>query len=147
MGEAADNWEGMKNRLAAMQATQEERQEIARNMTKAMYDIANDLTYPADEEGNQMHLHWLIPLLSLHLAKCGYRKHEGEAMIKQIPHPNAGGPGIAEDAVLYVPVDATGTLPPAFTAPPEVEMPEMPKVWKVKTHVTVDGETVKGGTS
>ncbi len=148
MGEAQDRWEGMKRRLADMNATQEDRQRISDDLSKAMYDMANDLVYPMDEEGNQLNIHWLIPMLSLHLAKCGWRKHEDEAVITQIPHPRAGQPQFAEDAVIYVPVDATGAIPPAFVSPPEDD-PGHPvnDVWRTKTHVTVNGETIKGGMS
>ena len=73
-------------------------------------------------------------------------KHEEVATIKQIVHPRAGHPGVAEDAVLYVPVDATGAIPKAFIEPPE-EHPgsQVNERWTTKTHITVNGETLKGG--
>jgi len=147
MGEAQDRWDALKGRVTELQNEQDETEARNKRQVQAMYDLANDLTYPADEQGNQMHIHWLIPMLSLHLAKCGYRKIESEAEIKQIVHPRAGAPGVVEDAVLYVPVDATGTVPEAFQRPPEdlPEPPAPPERWKVKTHITVDGETIKGG--
>jgi len=146
--QAQDRFERMKadirQRSAGMSDEQAER---ARDRAKALYDLANDLTYPMDGEGNQVNMHWLIPLLSEHLEKCGYRKHEELAVIKQIPHPRRGHAQVAEDAVLYVPVDATGTTPAAFIPTPE-EQPEDPMndQWRTKTHITFNGDTIKGGT-
>lgn len=142
---AQEAWESAKRQVTDYEVNLNTDQERHDDMVKAMYDLANDLTYPVDLEGNQMHIHWLIPMLSAHLAKCGYRKIEGAATIKQIVHPRAGHPGVAEDAVLYAPVDATGALPKAFIEPPE-EHPGsvVNEVWRTKTHITLDGETLKG---
>ena len=148
MGEAADRWEAMRQRMSEQGRSQEERNAAAADMTKALYDLANDLTYPEDQDGNQVNMHWLIPILSYHLARCGYRKHEDEAVIKQIPHPRRDSPGVVEDAVLYVPVDATGTIPEAFINPPDpAEAPAEPvnQPWRTKTHITLNGDTLKGG--
>ena len=148
MGEAADRWEAMRQRMSEQGRSQEERNAAAADMTKALYDLANDLTYPEDQDGNQVNMHWLIPILSYHLARCGYRKDKEAAVIKQIPHPRRGGPGVVEDAVLYVPVDATGTIPEVYINPPAPEeAPAEPvnQPWRTKTHITVDGESVKGG--
>lgn len=139
-------WEAAKNRITNYQDNLVTDQERHDDMVKAMYDIANDLTYPTDQEGNQIHIHWLIPMLSAHLAKAGYRKIEEVATIKQIVHPRAGHPGVAEDAVLYVPVDATGAVPKAFIEPPEANPGSIVnEPWRTKTYITVDGETLKGG--
>ena len=143
MGEATDKWEALKKRMAEQAAGRDERGSKAQDQVKAMYQIANDLTYPVDDEGNQMNIHWLIPMLSNHLARLGYRKHEDDAVIKQIPHPRAGQAQVAEDAVLYVPVDMPG-IPPQALSPP-VEAPEAPQPWRTKTHVTLDGNTIRGG--
>ena len=142
---AQEAWESAKQQVTDFQDHVVTEQEKAQDMVKAMYDLANDLTYPTDAEGNQIHVHWLIPMLSLHLAKCGYRKIEEVATVKQIVHPRAGHPGVAEDAVLYVPVDATGAIPKAFIEPPE-EHPGsvVNEPWRTRTHITVDGETLKG---
>ena len=144
MGEAADRFRATQSR---MRASSEEREERARDRVKALYDLANDLTYPMDDDGNQMNIHWLIPMLSSHLEKCGYRKHRELAVIKQIPHPRRGHAQIVEDAVLYVPVDATGTVPAAFIPPTPEEVPidPMNDRWHTKTHITVNGDTIKGG--
>lgn len=148
MGEAQDRYKAMREQLQARaQGQTEEEAERARDRAKALYDLANDLTYPSDEaSGAQMNIHWLIPMLSAHLEKCGYRKHEELAVIKQIPHPRRGHAQVADDAVLYVPVDATGTIPDAFIPTPE-EQPVDPinDQWRTKTHITFDGETIKGG--
>lgn len=146
MGEAQKIWEDIQRRSEESKAQVMSAEERAEDMTRAMYDLANDMTYPVDQEGNVMNLHWLIPFLSFHLARCGYQKVTEAASIKQIPHPRAGQPGFAEDAVLYVPVDATGTIPPAFLAPPEDD-PGAPvnEPWLVKTHITLNDETIKGG--
>lgn len=144
MGEARKKFEAMQ---AAMHETDVKKQQEAEGLAKAMYDLANDMAYPVDLDGNQMNIAALIPFLSLHLARCGYRKHEDQAAIKQIPHPRAGRDGIAEDAVLYLPVDATGTIPEAFVRPPESDLSApVNQPWTTKTHITVDGETIKGGT-
>jgi hypothetical protein len=145
MGKANDRYNAMRESLAHAGDT-EEAQERARDHAKALYDLANDLTYPQDNQGNQFNVHALIPVLSDHLAKCGYRKHEELATIKQIPHPRRGHAQVVEDAVLYVPVNASGQIPQAFIPTPE-EQPEDPMNdrWLTKTHITVDGETIKGG--
>lgn len=147
MGEAADRYYAMREQLEAnARRVNEEEDERKRDRAKALYDLANDLTYPMDNEGNQVNIHWLIPILSSHLEKCGYRKHEDLAVIKQIPHPRRGHAQVVDDAVLYVPVDATGAVPQAFVPTPE-EQPEDPinDQWRTKTHITFDGETIKGG--
>lgn len=147
MGEAADRYYAMREQLEAnARRVNEEEDERKRDRAKALYDLANDLTYPMDNEGNQVNIHWLIPILSSHLEKCGYRKHEDLAVIKQIPHPRRGHAQVVDDAVLYVPVDATGAVPQAFIPTPE-EQPEDPinDQWRTKTHITFDGETIKGG--
>ncbi|UOW93088.1 hypothetical protein SEA_NOSHOW_19 [Mycobacterium phage NoShow] len=147
MGEAQDRYNRMKEQLQDRAANRPlEEAARARSYSKALYDLANDLTYPTDAEGNQYNIHALIPVLADHLARCGYRKHEDEATIKQIVHPRRGHAQVAEDAVLYVPVDATGTIPQAFIPTPE-EQPEDPMndQWRTRTHVTVNGDTIKGG--
>lgn len=145
MGKAQERYEAMRKSLLE-QNDLRELHARAQDRTKAMYDLANDLTYPTDGEGNQYNVHQLIPVLASHLEKCGYRKHEELAVIKQIPHPRRGHAQVAEDAVLYVPVDATGQMPSAFIPTPE-EQPEDPMNdrWTTKTHITVDGDTLKGG--
>lgn len=147
MGKANDRYNQMKADLEeATRKRPEEEVARARDMQQALYDLANDLTYPTDAEGNQYNIHAIIPVLADHLAKCGYRKHKEVATIKQIVHPRRGHAQVADDAVLYVPVDATGTIPQAFIPTPE-EQPEDPMndTWRTKTHITVDGETIKGG--
>lgn len=147
MGEAQDRYNAMKASLEdRARRSNEEEVERARDRRKALYDLANDLTYPTDAEGNQYNVHALIPVLAAHLEKCGYRKHEDLAVIKQIPHPRRGHAMVVEDAVLYVPVDATGTTPAAFIPTPE-EQPEDPMndQWRTKTHITMNGDTIKGG--
>lgn len=146
MGEAQDRWDQIKGRTGEMTERAQGAEQRAADMTKAMYDLANDMTYPVDDQGNTINIHWLIPMLSFHLARCGYKKDEESAVIKQVPHPYRGQPGFAEDAVLYPPVDATGHVPQAFIQPPEDE-PGHPvnDEWRVRTHITVDGDTIKGG--
>lgn len=147
MSTANERYEQMKQRLNEMAADRgEEEAARSRDLTKALYDLANDLTYPTDAEGNQYNVHALIPVLADHLARCGYRKHEDLAIIKQIPHPRRGHAQVAEDAVLYAPVDATGTVPQAFVPTPQ-EQPTDPinDQWRTRTHVTVNGDTIKGG--
>ena len=147
MGEAQDRYNRMREDLrTAQERASNEQVERARDRQKALYDLANDLTYPQDAEGNQYNVHALIPVLSAHLEKCGYRKHEELATVKQIPHPRRGHAQVVDDAVLYVPVDATGATPQAFIPTPE-EQPEDPMndQWRTKTHITMNGETIKGG--
>lgn len=145
MGKAEEEFNRRREEIKYRQTeSQEKREKLAKNMAKAMYDLANDLTYPVDEDGNVMRVHELIPFLSYHLARCGYRKHEDEAVIKQVPVPPTAG--VVEDAVKYVPVDASGSVPSAFVKPPE-GTPERPNTdgWKIKPHITLDGETIRGG--
>lgn len=146
MGEARDRFEQMKRQIHQNALEAEQKQE-RQSLSAAMYDLANDLTYPVDLDGNQMNVAALIPFLSLHLARCGYRKDPEAAVIKQVPHPHAGRDGIAEDAVLYLPTDSTGTVPEAFIRPPEDDLSApVNQPWKTKTHITMNGETIKGGT-
>jgi hypothetical protein len=137
------DYQAMKTALEKL--TIEDSVEVARDRSKALYDLANDLTYPVDDHGNQVNIHWLIPLLAQHLEKCGYRKHEDKAVIKQIPHPRRGHAQVAEDAVIYVPVDTHTGIPKVFISTPE-EQPYDPvnDQWHTKTHITFNGETVKG---
>jgi len=147
MGEAQDKWEAMRQKMhRQMEANGQDAEDAAAAMHQAMYDLANDMTYPVDAEGNQVNMHWLIPMLSFHLARCGYRKVKDAAVIKQIPHPRAGKPQVAEDAVLYVPVDAAGEIPDMYVNVPEDD-PGAPVMqpWKTRTHITFEGETIKGG--
>jgi hypothetical protein len=138
--EAQKAVEQMRANIYAQNKSQEERNALAKRMIGAMYDLANDMTYPVDEGGNVMDVHFLIPLLSYHLARCGYRKTEGEAVIKQEPIPP--GPGIIEGAVRYVPIDGKlkGEVPLAFQ-----KQPDKPDPWRVRTHIKVNDETIKGG--
>ena len=147
MGEARERYNATRERVRVMASNSEDAAAKARDRVKAMYDLANDLTYPTDGKGNQMNIHHLIPVLAAHLEKCGYRKHEELAVIKQIPHPRRGHAQIVDDAVLYVPVDATGTIPAAFIPPTPEEEPSDPMndQWHTKTHITVNGDTIKGG--
>jgi hypothetical protein len=144
MGEAQERLEAAQTRIRDARGNAAAR---AQDRVKAMYNLANDLTYPTDGEGNQLNIHHLIPILASHLEKCGYRKHEELAVIKQIPHPRRGYAQVVDDAVLYVPVDATGTIPPAFIPPTPEEEPSDPMndQWHTKTHITVNGDTIKGG--
>lgn len=138
--EVKEPFELIKERIHAQGRSQRERDILAGKMRKAMYDLANDLTYPIDEEGNVMDVSFLIPMLSYHLAKCGYRKVEEEAVIKQVPVRNAQ----VEGAVTYVPIDSPGQVPPALKKQ-TLEKPIDMQAWHTKTHVTVNGDTVKGG--
>lgn len=144
MGSKQEQFERLRKEIQYRQTVgQEEREQLAESMRKAMYDLANDLVYPVDADGNVMRVHELIPFLSYHLARCGYRKHEDEAVITQVPVPPTAG--VVEDAVKYVPIDAPGFVPSAFIPP--AEAPERPNTdgWKVKPHITLDGETIRGG--
>lgn len=135
----------------ALEEAQRQREVNALDQNKAMYDLANDLTYPVDHQGNVLNVHFLIPTLAYHLARCGYRKDPEKATIIQQPIPGAAQgelPGVVEDAVRYVPVDAQGQLPEMFRK--QQEDPAMrdqvnKNGWGVKTHITVDGSTIKGG--
>lgn len=145
MGSKQEKFEALQQEVQYRRSEgQEKREELAKGMSQAMYDLANDLVYPVDQDGNVMRVHELIPFLSYHLARCGYRKHEDEAVIRQVPLPPTAG--VVEDAVKYVPIDAPGSVPAAFVKPPE-GTPERPNTdgWKVKPHITIDGETIRGG--
>jgi hypothetical protein len=147
MGKAQDRFKEMREGLDERARTlAEDDVERARDRAKALYDLANDLTYPTDTQGNQYNVHALIPVLSAHLEACGYRKHEELASIVQIPHPRRGHAQVVDDAVLYVPVESTGTVPSAFVPTPE-EQPNDPvnDQWRTKTHITLNGDTIKGG--
>jgi len=147
MGTANERYNRMKQQLQEEAANRHSDQaERARDFSKALYDLANDLTYPTDADGNQYNVHALIPVLADHLARCGYRKHEEAAIITQIPHPRRGHAQVADDAVLYVPVDSPGAPPIALMPTPQ-QQPVDPinDQWRTRTHITVDGNTIKGG--
>lgn len=141
----------MNDTRIALEKAQQKREDDVRALTRAMYEIANDLTYPVDQQGNVVNVHFLIPVLSYHLARCGYRKDPESATIIQQPIPGAAQgelPGVVEDAVRYVPVDAQGQLPEMFRrqeVDPEMRDQVNKNGWTVKPHIVVDGSTLKGG--
>jgi len=84
-------------------------------LAAAMYDIADALRSPVDHRGRRYDVKFLVPILSFHLARAGFRKVEGKAVIKprRVPPPpeyenTKWGEGW--DAIEWVPIDAEPSI-------------------------------------
>lgn len=82
--------------------------DIADDITKATQDIADGLHYPVDHRGRIYDVRFLIPQLSFHLARAGFRWHPELAVIKKRRLPPT--PGVIEDAVEWVHPDAPDSI-------------------------------------
>ncbi|ASR85225.1 minor tail protein [Mycobacterium phage SirPhilip] len=74
----------------------------------AMYDIAELLQYPVDSRGRRYDVRYLLPVLAFHLAQAGCVVDPGRAVIKKRRMPPT--PGVVEDAVEWVPIDAADSI-------------------------------------
>lgn len=90
-----------------MTTTRQARQ-LADEITDAMNDIAELLTYPVDHHGRVYDVRFLIPQLSFHLARAGVRWHPELAVIKKRRLPPT--PGVIEDAVEWVHPNAPDSI-------------------------------------
>lgn len=123
---------------------------------QALMDIGEALEYPVDRHGNHYDFRYLIPVLAWHLARAGFGKIEGQAVIKRRVLPN--------EMVEWVDIDAPDELPDplanmtladlANATPAEREAaarrlqgaPEPPEdldaviPWTVRTNIQVDEE-------
>lgn len=88
--------------------TAREARQLADDITAAMNDIAELLTYPVDHHGRVYDVRFLIPQLSFHLARAGVRWHPELAVIKKRRLPPT--PGVLEDAVEWVHPDAPDSI-------------------------------------
>lgn len=88
--------------------TAREVRQIADDITNAMNEIAELLTYPVDHHGRVYDVRFLIPQLSFHLARAGVRWHPELAVIKKRRLPPT--PGVIEDAVEWVHPDALDSI-------------------------------------
>lgn len=77
-------------------------------LSDAMYDIAECLTYPKDSKGRTYDVRFILPVLAFHLAAAGVRWHPELAIIKKRVRPPA--PGVVEDAVDWVPINAPDSV-------------------------------------
>lgn len=73
-----------------------------------MYAIADALQYPVDHRGRRYDVRYLIPVLSYHLARAGCVVDPQRAVIK--PRRLPPTPGVVEDAIEWVPVDAPDSI-------------------------------------
>ncbi|ASR85524.1 minor tail protein [Mycobacterium phage Krueger] len=74
----------------------------------AMYDIAEALQYPVDSRGRRYDVRYLLPVIAFHLARAGCVVDPARAQIKKRRMPPT--PGVVEDAVEWVPVDAPDSI-------------------------------------
>ncbi|QNJ58246.1 hypothetical protein SEA_ELLIE_21 [Mycobacterium phage Ellie] len=74
----------------------------------AMYDIAEALQYPIDSQGRRYDVRFLLPVIAFHLARAGCVVDPARAVIKKRRMPLT--PGVVEDAVEWVPIDAEDTI-------------------------------------
>ncbi|ARQ95462.1 minor tail protein [Mycobacterium phage Shandong1] len=74
----------------------------------AMYDIAAALHYPVDSRGRRYDVRYLLPVIAFHLARAGCVVDPARAVIKQRRLPPT--PGVVEDAVDWVPIDAPDSI-------------------------------------
>lgn len=84
--------------------------------------MAEHLKYPVDHNGHVLNMNYLpdVPLaLTHHLTKLGWRCHPEKALIKP---RKVNGPGIFEDLVTYVPIDAPDE--PLYVEAPTAPRPE-----------------------
>lgn len=92
-----------------------------KEIESTMLLLSEHLKYPVDHQGHVLNMNYLpdVPYtLAHHLAKLGWRFQPEKALIKP---RKVIGPGIPEDLVTYVPVDATDE-------PLYVEAPQPPQV-------------------
>lgn len=73
-----------------------------------LYDIADALRYPVDNHGRVYDVRFLIPVLAFHLARAGCIIDPARATIK--PRLLPPTPGVIEDAIEWVPIDAPDTI-------------------------------------
>lgn len=77
-----------------------------RDIEEAMLQLADDLKYPVDVQGNVVdlnHLPDIPPTLVYHLVRAGWRRDDAKRLIK--PRP-VEAPGYYEDLVAWVPADS-----------------------------------------
>lgn len=146
---------------------------LAADIDAAMHAIADDLCYPVDHRGRIYDVRFLIPQISFHLARAGYRKHTDLAVIKKRRLPPT--PGVVEDAVEWVHPDAADSiedelagasiadaarLSPAARAelirrlggnpdPVAATQPDLDErvPWRTETHIQFDNEESTSGTN
>lgn len=83
--------------------------ERARNpLSDAMYELADALQYPVDNKGRVYDVRFMLPVLSYHLARRGFRFHPELAIIKPRRLPPA--PGVVEDAVEWVGINEPDSI-------------------------------------
>lgn len=98
----------------------QEQLDRVKEIEATMLQLFEHLKYPVDHNGavlNMNHLPDLPTTLAHHLTKLGWRFHPEKALIKP---RKVTGPGIYEDLVTYVPVDADDE-------PLNVQAPQAPR--------------------
>ena len=135
----------------------------------AVYEqMLDDLQYPQAKDGSIMDASAIKPWVAWHLIRCGWRKpnnHDHLALREEFDDPlikkrKVNSPGVVEDAVVWVPIDAPDDplagienmtmrdieeLPDELRTEakrrlgllitPPAEEPEMP--WQIQPHVTI----------
>lgn len=77
-------------------------------LSEAMYEIAEVLTYPVDNRGRVYDVRFMLPMLAFHLARAGVRVHPDAAIIKKRRLPPSAG--VVEDAVEWVGVNEPDSI-------------------------------------
>lgn len=132
----------------------EQRDEVV----KAMYDLADAMSYPQDQHGNTIDLTYIVAPIAYHLALAGARVHPDKALIKQRLVP---GQGVVDGSVEWVGIDEPDpepdqdpsriTLADLANMPPAQQAAAMQKLgiaaqpdpsagWHTKTKITTEEE-------
>ncbi|ALF01397.1 minor tail protein [Mycobacterium phage LilPharaoh] len=85
-----------------------EHQRGVNSTADAMYDIAEALQYPVDSRGRRYDVRYILPVIAFHLARAGCVIDPSRAVIKKRRMPPT--PGVVEDAVEWVPIDAPDSI-------------------------------------
>lgn len=75
---------------------------VKAEMDAAYQDFITDCHYPVDKDGNVMNAGYFVWLVGYHMVRCGWRR-SADPVIKKRP---IDAPGVAEDAIEWVSVDA-----------------------------------------
>lgn len=134
-----------------------------REMETALADFLADCHYPVSKNGDVMDATYYVALVGYHMVRCGWRR-SGLPVIKK---RKVLGPGVIEDAVEWVPLNAPddplanlenmsvrelAELSPAVRAEAirrlggayDHDLPEPETAWKVTPNITITDEQPSG---
>lgn len=77
-------------------------EELKAAMEQAYAEFIEDCTYPTGRNGERMHSEYFVLLVAYHMVRCGWRR-SAEPVIKS---RRVDAPGVYEDAIEWVPMDA-----------------------------------------